>query len=294
LAVMQAAQTEAAQERLAALRADGEAAIARRAEMVAAYEEAAAGMLLKQVADAFEGAIGAEEEAEAVDSAEDGETAEAAEEEKEMAVAEGKGESDLEGPSLSDAKDTYERAQQIVEKLQVGAEEEAAADVAAAAVPGPSPVAAPPPPPLPPMPTPPPVGEPAGALARDFQLPLAVTNALVASELQDPTKMSREDQDNSLGAIAAGTGLLFLLPLFEIGFFGDLALSSILGGGLAAYAALRKDTIGTLTRDVGGKTARTTFDKAKAYERENQLTEKAIAKTKEAVAELKKKIAEEL
>lgn len=60
------------------------------------------------------------------------------------------------------------------------------------------------------------------------------------------------------------------------GFLGDLTFSAIFGGGISAYCALRKDIFGSLTRDVGGKSARTMFDKAKDYERELQLTEKII------------------
>ena len=128
-----------------------------------------------------------------------------------------------------------------------------------------------------------------GALAR-INLPPLVTDALVAADLQDPTAMSPEDQDNTVAAAAAGLALLFLLPIFEIGLFGDLALSGIFGGGIAAYCALRKDSIGQITRDVGGRTARTTFDTAKKLEREYEVTEKVIDKSKQLIADLKKSL----
>ena len=49
--------------------------------------------------------------------------------------------------------------------------------------------------------------------------------------------------------------LLFLLPIFEIGFLGDLGFSALFGGGLSAYAALRKDSVGMVTRKVTGRQA---------------------------------------
>ena len=72
------------------------------------------------------------------------------------------------------------------------------------------------------------------------------------------------------------------------------AAQVLLGGGAASYVALRKDEVGDGARRLVGKTAVTAADKAREYEREQQLTAKSAAKAKEvasqAWAELKKSL----
>ena len=54
-------------------------------------------------------------------------------------------------------------------------------------------------------------------------------------------------------AAIGGTLIFFLLPLFDItGFFGDFVFSALIGGGAAAYAALRKDAAGEYANKFGG------------------------------------------
>jgi len=68
----------------------------------------------------------------------------------------------------------------------------------------------------------------------------------------------------------------------------------LLGGGAASYVALRKDEVGDGARRLVGKTAVTAADKAREYEREQQLTAKSAAKAKEVASqaweELKKSL----
>jgi len=90
---------------------------------------------------------------------------------------------------------------------------------------------------------------------RSVQLPPLVKISLEAADLLDPTAMSEADQDDFIGAVGFGTLALFLLPVFEIGAVGDLAFSAIIGGGLSAYLALRKDSVGLLARSVAGRQA---------------------------------------
>lgn len=59
---------------------------------------------------------------------------------------------------------------------------------------------------------------------------------------------------NEYSAAAIGATLIFfILPLFDItGFVGDFIFSALIGGGAAAYASLRKDSIGEYGNKFGG------------------------------------------
>ena len=124
-----------------------------------------------------------------------------------------------------------------------------------------------------------------GALARTpVTLPPALSGALRTADLLDPSTFTVAEQDDLLGAIGLGTALLFSLPLIEGSFVcavfrrltrwtalsarmlmaptspandrSDLFFSLVVGGGLSAYAALRKDSVGTFTRSVAGQLPR--------------------------------------
>ena len=62
-------------------------------------------------------------------------------------------------------------------------------------------------------------------------------------------------RSNTLGAAGFGGLLVFLLPIFETGFLADFAFSALVGGGIASYLALRKDSVGIIARDVVGETS---------------------------------------
>ena len=83
-------------------------------------------------------------------------------------------------------------------------------------------------------------------------------------------------QDLVLGSFAAGFLLIFLLPLFD-GFFADLGLSAVLGGGALGYAALRKDVVGEYARKVGGVSV-AAADKVKALDTQYGVSEKITSK----------------
>jgi len=141
------------------------------------------------------------------------------------------------------------------------------------------PSAPPPPPPAPPPPPPPPPAAPSPAgtttLVAQSRLPAALQEALTSADLLDPTTFEKEDQTNSLGAVAAGSLAVFLLPLFEAGLLGDVVFSTLVGGGLVGYAALRKDSVGSLTRDVGGRGVVRAAQKVQELEKEYEVTTKA-------------------
>jgi len=107
-------------------------------------------------------------------------------------------------------------------------------------------VAAPPPPPPPPPPPAPPGFAPS-------TLPPPVAEKLSELDLSDPTTLPAAEQAEVLGAVATGTLLVFLLPGEPSNFFVDLVVSSLFGGGLLGYAALRQDVVGTKARGLGGK-----------------------------------------
>jgi len=121
-----------------------------------------------------------------------------------------------------------------------------------------------------------------------IELPSQVKSALKDLELYDPTTMTKNDQDEVVGATAAGFLLVFLLPLFPTAIGTDIVLSAIVGGGATAYAALRKDNIGDTTRTVVGKNAILAAEKAKELDKEYKVTETIKAKIEQAFSELKK------
>lgn len=117
-----------------------------------------------------------------------------------------------------------------------------------------------------------------------LNLPSAVVDILKENDLKDPSAMSKQELDTFLATTAAGAGLLFLLPLFPSG-IADLLLSTLIGGGAAAYASLRKDAVGDAAQTVGENTLMA-VDKVKDFEKENKVTETV----KQKVDEVKKSL----
>ena len=132
---------------------------------------------------------------------------------------------------------------------------------------------------------------------RSIRLPETVVEYFESQDLLVPNRLDEEQQDSWLGAIAAGTGLLFALNLFEIGAGMDLLLSAIIGGGLSGYAALRKDGVGDVARTAGkvaNKGALATYASAKKLNEEYELTEKAKTKAVELVKQATEKLKQSL
>lgn len=113
---------------------------------------------------------------------------------------------------------------------------------------------------------------------------------MFCAQLYDPTTMTKKDQDEVVGATAAGALLVFLLPLFPAAFATDLFLSAVVGGGATAYAALRKDSVGDTTRTVIGKNAILAAEKAVELDKEYKVTETIKAQIEKAFSELKKSL----
>ena len=105
------------------------------------------------------------------------------------------------------------------------------------------------------------------------ELPSAVTGVLADAELADPTGFSEEDENVFLATVAVGAGGLFLLPIFP-GILADVVCSTLIGGGAAAYCALRKDEIGDGARTVGSTTLQA-VDKVKELDEEYKVLDKA-------------------
>ena len=105
------------------------------------------------------------------------------------------------------------------------------------------------------------------------ELPSAVTGVLADAELADPNGFSEEDEDVFLATVAVGAGGLFLLPIFP-GILADVVCSTLIGGGAAAYCALRKDEIGDGARTVGSTTLQA-VDKVKELDEEYKVLDKA-------------------
>lgn len=86
----------------------------------------------------------------------------------------------------------------------------------------------------------------------------ALASTLDVLGLLDPTTMSTAEQDKAVGAVVAGTAVLFpvLYTLnFKLGFVPDVAVSLLVGSGSSGYLSLRKDIVGRFARDVAGDTA---------------------------------------
>ena len=105
------------------------------------------------------------------------------------------------------------------------------------------------------------------------ELPSAVTGVLADAELADPNGFSEEDENIFLATVAVGAGGLFLLPIFP-GILADVVCSTLIGGGAAAYCALRKDEIGDGARTVGSTTLQA-VDKVKELDEEYKVLDKA-------------------
>jgi hypothetical protein len=105
------------------------------------------------------------------------------------------------------------------------------------------------------------------------ELPSAVTGVLADAELADPNGFSEEDENVFLATVAVGAGGLFLLPIFP-GILADVVCSTLIGGGAAAYCALRKDEIGDGARTVGSTTLQA-VDKVKELDEEYKVLDKA-------------------
>jgi len=122
-------------------------------------------------------------------------------------------------------------------------------------------------------------GELVPVLQGDSTLAPALSRTLALLDLYDPTAMSAEDQDKVSGAIATGTALLFPLLLAKLGFVPDLLVSTVFGGGVSGYCALRKDVVGAIARDVVGGTANlavfTAAKRAQEVEDEYQVSKRA-------------------
>ena len=129
-------------------------------------------------------------------------------------------------------------------------------------------------------------------------LPLALSDAFEKYELYDPTTLSDADQAAARGVVGFGTMATFLLPIFEAGLLPDVFFSLLIGGGLGALVALRKDNVGTVARDVVGdtsnKAAKGAYKAAVEIERDLELTEKAKTSAKKFAEDLEKKIKEGL
>jgi len=87
-----------------------------------------------------------------------------------------------------------------------------------------------------------------------IELPDAVTSALKDIDLKNPNDLGTTDYNNYSGAAIAGTLALFLpgILVFDItGLVADFVLSATIGGGLAAYLALRSDGAGDFANKAG-------------------------------------------
>jgi hypothetical protein len=87
-------------------------------------------------------------------------------------------------------------------------------------------------------------------------LPDAISSKFSDLGLNNPNELSQADYNTYSGAAIAGTLLLFVPGAFYIfsfkGFFLDFLCSALLGGGLGAYLALKKDPISKTANEVGG------------------------------------------
>ena len=103
---------------------------------------------------------------------------------------------------------------------------------------------------------------------------------------RDPGEFGQGEFDQFVAGTAAGSLLLFLLPLFEVGFVGDLVLSTVFGGGALAYAQLRKDEVGNYAGQVGSYSMKA-VDKVQELDREYKVTEQVKSKVDGIVKDIK-------
>ena len=236
LAAQAAAQAEANAELEEASKADAELEAALENEVVALKEAVEA--MDPAYQESLQEAAGAAETEEAAAEAAVAE-AEAALAAAEAAVASASQTEAAAAAGSAQAQSTFEERAAARVAARAEARGEAAPAVGVATPPPAAPVAA----------------APAGAIAKQSTLSPALSTQLAKYELYDPTTLNDDDQTNTLSAMAFGAALLFLLPVFEAGFLTDVAFSALFGGGLAGYAALRKDAVGAITRDVVGDTS---------------------------------------
>jgi hypothetical protein len=139
---------------------------------------------------------------------------------------------------------------------------------------------------------------PRGGVLDKSSLPPVLAEAFETADLLDPTTLSPVDRDSSLGAIAVGALVVFVFPVFEAGFIGDLLASTLIGGGLAGYLSLRKDEVGSVVREKLGsssnKAAAKAYEKAVEIEAEYQIMSKTKKKATELMDEVQKKIKDTL
>jgi hypothetical protein len=87
-------------------------------------------------------------------------------------------------------------------------------------------------------------------------LPDALDGTFTDLDLKNPNKLSQAEYNSYSGAAIAGT-LALLVPGFFVfdvsGLLFDFLFSALLGGGLAAFLALRTDGISKTANDIGGK-----------------------------------------
>ena len=139
---------------------------------------------------------------------------------------------------------------------------------------------------------------PTSAMVKPSTLPAPLATTLDQFDLYDPTRLSDDESSDLVGVIGLGSLLFFLLPIFETGLLSDIGFSALFGGGLASYLGLRKDTVGTISRNVAGslanKAAVGVYDKVSELEEEYEVTDKAKKKGKELIDKAVAKVKEGL
>ena len=84
-------------------------------------------------------------------------------------------------------------------------------------------------------------------------LPDAIADVIKEQDLNSPNDLSDGDYNTYSAAAIGGTLIFFLLPIFNLlGPIGDFVFSALIGGGVGAYASLRKDTVGEYGNKFGG------------------------------------------
>lgn len=89
-----------------------------------------------------------------------------------------------------------------------------------------------------------------------LELSKQVRDLLRENDLKDPTTFNDAETDKFLAGVAGGSLAVFFVfaALFDLGFFdvfGYLLLSTLVGGGVMAYAQLRRDQVGDAANTVG-------------------------------------------
>jgi len=133
-------------------------------------------------------------------------------------------------------------------------------------------------------------GGSSGAPLAKSTLAPPLAKVLDVLDLYDPTTMSSEDQDNVIGAVVAGFAVFFPLLYAQFGLFPDFLLATAFGGGVSGYCALRKDIIGSITRDIAGSSTNLVLvnvvEKAEAIAEEYELTRGSQARLQRQVEQL--------